>query len=113
MYAGKPVLLALWTERDPNERDPNERASSFGDGFQRAVQRALWFVRVTTRAVGTRNYLSSANPPNKELRADLVCMHYHGMGRHLFIDVAVVEPTSPAMTGGWRSLVCGACWGCC
>ena len=30
-------------------------------------------------------------------------MHYHGMGRHLFIDVAVTEPASPAMTGGARS----------
>ena len=44
-----------------------------------------------------------ANPPNKELRADLVCMHYYGMERHLFIDMAVAEPASPAMTGGARS----------
>jgi hypothetical protein len=79
----------LWTERH--------------DGFQRAVQRALWFARVTTRAVGMWNYFGSANPPNKELRADHVCMHYHGMGRHPFINVAVVEPASPAMTGGARS----------
>ena len=69
----------------------------FGRLKKRAVQRALW---VTTRAVGTRNYFGSANPPNKELWADLVCMHYHGMGPHLFIGVAVAEPASPAMTGG-------------
>jgi hypothetical protein len=53
--------------------------------------------------IGTRNYFGSANPPNKELRDDFVCMHYHGMGRHLFIDVDVVEPVSPAITGGARS----------
>ena len=87
--AGKPVLVFVDRERH--------------DGFQRAVQRALWFARVATRAVGTRNYFGSANPPNKELRVDLTCMYYHGIGRHLFIDVAVVEPASPAMTGGARS----------
>ena len=56
----------LWTERH--------------DGFQRAVQRALWFARVTTRGVGTRNYFGSANPPGIVLRADLVCMHYGTTG---------------------------------
>ena len=51
------------------------------DGFQRAVQRALWFARVTTCAVGTRrNYFGSANPPiNKELRADLLTSRVHAL----------------------------------
>ena len=38
-----------------------------------------------------------------KLRADLVCMHYSGMGRHLFIDVAVTEPATVTMTRGVRS----------
>ena len=42
---------------------------------------------------------------NKELLADLVCMHYHGMGRHLFIDVAVASPASPASTASTASTV--------
>jgi hypothetical protein len=40
-------------------------------------------------------------------------LSYHGMGRHLFIDVAVVEPASPAMTGGACSSAEHAGWGCC
>ena len=79
----------LWTDRH--------------DGFQRAVQRAMWFARLTARAVGTKDYFGSANPPDKKLRADLVCMHYSGMGRHLFIDVAVTEPATETMTRGVRS----------
>ena len=45
----------------------------------------------------------SANPPLKKLRADIVCMHYHGMGRHLFVDVAVTEPAMLQMVNGARS----------
>ena len=51
--------------------------------------RAMWFARVTARAVGTRarDYFGSANPPLKKLRADIVCVHalLCGMGRHLSV----------------------------
>ena len=69
------------------------------------MQRALRFARVTTRAVGTQTYFGSANPPNKELRADLscACTTMGWDGTCSFIDVAVVEPASPAMMGGARS----------
>ena len=79
----------LWTDRH--------------DGLQCALMRAMWFARVTARAVGTRDYFGSANPPLKKLRADIVCMHYYGMGRHLFVDVAVTEPATQRMVGGARS----------
>ena len=80
---------SLWTDRH--------------DGLQRALMRARWFARVTARAVGTRDYFGSANPPLNKLRADIICMHYYGMGRHLFVDVAVTEPATQQMVGGARS----------
>jgi hypothetical protein len=54
------------------------------DGLQRALMRATWFARVAARAVGAHDYFGSANLPLKKLRAEIVCMHYYGMGRHLF-----------------------------
>ena len=81
------------------------KATGRHDGLQRALIRAMWFARVTARAVGTRDYFGSANPPLKKLRADIVCMHYYGMGRHLFVDVAVTEPATQQMVGGARSFI--------
>ena len=50
----------------------NEKADCEGiawtdrhDGFQRAVQRAMWFTRLATRAVGTHSYVVHLCEPHK------------------------------------------------
>ena len=48
-------------------------------------------------SVGAGNWFGAAGlTPNGYRRADIVCPHYYGPGRHLFLDVAVADPCTRA-----------------
>ena len=69
------------------------------DHVQSAWLHVMRMMRVSgARAVGKRDYFGSAVPPGKRLYPDIIMPVYEGVGRHVFVDVAVVEPATVAFT---------------